>query len=67
MAQREIRILYWLLSFSMFRLVMYLGKPAVRSCKKVAFKMEEHFKQDVVINGECRDVILMGICADRFR
>ena len=38
---------------------------AIKSYEKAGFKMEGYFKQDVMIRGEYKDVIFMGVCADQ--
>lgn len=40
---------------------------AFKSYEKAGFKTEGYFKQDVMIQGEYKDVIFMGVCADQYK
>ncbi len=40
---------------------------AIKSYEKAGFKAEGYFKQDVIVQGEYKDVIFMGVCADQYQ
>lgn len=49
-----------------FLRVLADNERAARSYEKAGFQREGFFKQDVMINGEYRDVIFMGVFADQY-